>query len=112
MAGLWRKNEATREGKYPIVLRRDGSPLESRFIVLVLKDPATSSALRAYADEAERVGMDSQYVADMRELADDASRCASQSQLDDKKPDPDAPPHRQDNPGILAWARSIGCPGS
>ena len=58
MAGLWRNDPETPEGKYPIVLRRDGTPLESRFIVMALKDPCVPAALRAYATEAECLGLD------------------------------------------------------
>jgi len=112
MAGLWRYNEATKEGKYPIVLRRDGTPLTSRYMVLALKDPATAAALRAYADEAERIGMDPQYVQDARRLADEAVIEAQRVKDGAEKADPDAPPHRADDPAVLAWARSIGCPGS
>jgi len=108
MAGLWRKNPATPEGKYPVVLRRDGTPLTSRFIVVGLRDPAAPAALRAYADEAERLGFDPQYVKDMRELATDADNY----RVAVGPGDPDKPPHRKDDPNVLAWARSIGCPGS
>jgi hypothetical protein len=113
MAGLWRRNPKTPEGKYPIVLRRDGTPLESRYFVLVLKDPAASAALAAYADAAEKHGMDPEYVKDIRSLASDAEYEHERAMaVDLKKPDPDKPPHRQDNPIVLAWARSIKSPGS
>jgi hypothetical protein len=113
MPGLWRNNPETKEGKYPIVLRRDGTPLESRFIVLTLKDPATAKALEAYADAAEEWDMDADYVAAIRELAIDAlEECAKDQKLEKPTTDPDAPRHRKDDPAILAWARSIGCPGS
>jgi hypothetical protein len=114
MPGLWRKNPATPEGKYPVVLRRDGTPLESRYFVLVLKDPAAAEALLTYANEAEQLGMDPRYVEDIRLLAADAAHLAAiaATATDAKKPDPDAPPHRKDDPAVLAWARANGCPGS
>jgi hypothetical protein len=108
MAGLWRNDPATPEGKYPIALRRDGSAMDSRFIVLALKDPCVPAALYAYAGEAERLGMDPQYVRDFRHLAAEAQR---ERAKDPKPSDPDAPKHRIDDPVVLAWARSIGCPG-
>jgi len=112
MAGLWRRDRKTSEGKYPIVLRRDGTPLESRYFVIALKDPAAAEAFRAYAKRAEELGMDPRYVADMRWLADEAAREAAKTDTTVKPADPDAPPHRKDDPAILAWARSIDCPGS
>ena len=108
MSGLWRNNPATPEGKYPIVLRRDGTPLGSRYFVMALKDPATEQALRAYAAAAHRMGYDPEYVADVLALAEE---CPQQRKLNGTG-DPDAPPHRKDDPATLAWARSIGCPGS
>lgn len=108
MSGLWRNDPETPEGKYPIVLRRDGTPLESRFIVLALRDPCTPAALRAYAAKADILEMDIHYVGDIRKLAEEAER-----ELKKVGPgDPDAPRHRKDDPAVLAWARSIGSPGS
>ena len=110
MAKLWRDNPETPEGKYPIVLRRDGTPLESRYIVMVLKDPCTAAALNAYANKAQELGLGPEYVASMYNLAHDAEQAA----LEDagKTSDPDAPRHRKDNPTVLLWAQSLGCPGS
>lgn len=113
MPGIWRNNPHTSEGKYPIVLRRDGTPLSARYFVLVLKDPAAEAALIAYADAAEKAGMDPEYVKDVRALASDAGYEHARAVAEDaKKPDPDAPPHRKDDPATLAWARSLKCPGS
>lgn len=109
MAGLWRNNPETPEGKYPIVLRRDGTPLGSRFIVMCLKDPCVPAALRAYAGEANILRMDSDYVEDLLTLAEDA---VTERTRDSRPSNPDAPKHRTDDPAVLAWARSIGCPGS
>lgn len=105
--GLWRNYPTTGEGKYPIVLRRDGSVLTSRYLVITLRDPAAAAAFRVYADEAERRGFAPQYVADMRALAVEAEVEAAAS-----PGDPDQPPHRTDSPAILAWARSLRCPGA
>lgn len=106
---LWRNNPQTPEGKYPIVLRRDGTPLDSRYIVMVLKDPAVEEALHAYARRAHELGYDPTLVEDITALA---NQCETERLEAIKAADPDAPPHRKDNPIILAWAQSIGCPGS
>jgi len=107
MGGLWRNNKETPEGKYPIVLRRDGTPLEVRFLVMTLRDPCAPAAFRAYADHAEKIGLDSDYVRGMRQLANEAEKECKQVGAGD----PDAPRHRKDDPAVLAWARGIGCPG-
>ena len=107
MAGLWRNNPATPEGKYPIVLRRDGTPMEKRYLVLGFGDPCAPAAIYALAAQAELLGLDPQYVADLRALAEEAELY----RLKVGAGDPDAPPHRPDDPIVLAWARSIGMPG-
>lgn len=93
--GLWRKRGMG--GKY-LVQRRDGTVPEWPGFVIGAKDPAAPAALRAYANEAEKLGFDARYVADMRELADDfdAYRKAH------GEGDPTAPPHRKDDPAIIA----------
>lgn len=106
---LWRNNPSTPEGKYPIVLRRDGTPLESRYVVMVLKDPAVQDAFLAYARKAESLGYDEHLVKDFYDLADE---CIHEQEMATKPADPDAPPHRKDDPVVLAWSRSIGSPGS
>ena len=52
MAGLWRKNPETPEGKY-LVKRRDGTVPAWPFFVIAASDPAAPRTLRAYADAAE-----------------------------------------------------------
>jgi hypothetical protein len=97
MAGLWRNNPETREGKY-LVKRRDGTIPEWPYFVIGAKDPAAPATLRAYADAASRLGMDPRYVRDVRQLADtfafwlESRGCG----------DPDAPRHREDDPAIIA----------
>lgn len=108
MARLWRNDFATPEGKYPIVLRRDGKPVETPYLVMLMKDPCFDAAMAAYADEAERRGFDPEYVADIRDLVARAPELRAQT----TPGDPDAPPHRTEDPVLLAWARSLGCPGS
>lgn len=108
MAGIWRNDPATREGKYPIVLRRDGSPVTTPYMVLLMRDPCFAAAMTAYADEAERRGFDPQYVADIREMVATAPDVLAAL----GPGDPDAPRHRTDDPVTLAWARSISARGA
>lgn len=105
MSGLWVNQPETAEGKYPIVLRRDGSVLTTPYLVMTLRDPCAAVALRAYADEAHRRGLDPQYVIDMHDLARRSTEIAASD-----PGDPDAPRHRTDDPIILAWARLVHGP--
>lgn len=97
MGGLWRNGDVAPEGKF-LVQRRDGTSPEWPYFVIAASDPAAPAALRAYADAAEQHGMDAEYVADVRSLADQfvAWREAHSSG------EPDAPPHRVDDPAVVA----------
>lgn len=71
-------------------------------MVFGAKDPAAPAALLAYAHEAETLGFDPVYVADVRRMAGEfAAYCAMNG-----RGDPDAPPHRKDDPATLAKMRS------
>lgn len=105
---LWLNNTETPEGKYPILLRRDGTPVEHPFFAMLARDPAAPAALRAYADEAERLRYDPAMIADVRELAN----AYEAYRINHGNGDPDAPRHRKDDPAILAWARSIKARGA
>ena len=101
MAGLWYKNPETRGGKF-LVLRRDGSVPEWPYLVIGARDPAGPAALRAYADEADKLGFDPQMVADVRDLAsvfEDYRRHFGAG-------DPDAPRHRVDDPDVIEKMRN------
>ena len=105
MAGLWRNNPATKEGKY-LVMRRDGTVPEWPWFVLGGEDPAAVAALRAYADEAERLGFDAVYVKDIRDMA--AVWAAVQNDYgtsaeprNGRQP-PDGCRHRLDDPAVIA----------
>lgn len=92
MAGLWRYSKNTTEGKY-LVTRRDGTIPEWPNFVIGAKDPAAPTALSAYANEAEKMGYDPEFVADIRKLASEfAEYC-----INNGTGDPDAPPHRKDD---------------
>lgn len=97
MARLFRNTDGSREGKF-LVLRRDGSIPDWPYFVIGAADPAAPFALTAYADAAEDLDMDPQYVTDLRALADEfeAWRIAN------GEGDPDAPKHRTDDPEIIA----------
>jgi len=101
MSGLWRNDTDTPEGKYPIVLRRDGSVVTTPYFVLLERDPAFSDAIRAYAAKHTELGSDPQFVNDLIEWANDAD-----GSIRDYG-DPDAPRHRTDDPVVIAWARAV-----
>lgn len=92
MSGLWRNNPLTPEGKY-LVKRRDGSVVEFPTFVLGARDPAAPVALRAYADAAEALGFDPDYVDDVRALAESFEEYRDTHGAGD----PDAPRHRVDD---------------
>lgn len=102
MTGLWGKETATKEGKY-LVLRRDGTRPEWPYFVIAASDPAAPVALRAYADAAERLGLDPSYVRDVRQYADgfEAWRAVNGAG------DPDAPRHRVDDPETIRKMRGV-----
>ena len=91
---------AVKEGKF-LVVRRDGSiPLWPHF-VMGARDPAVPHALRAYADKATELGMETDYVASVRELAN----VFEKYRTDHGAGDPDAGPHRKDNESIVKAMR-------
>lgn len=100
MGRLWRNTDGAREGKF-LVLRRDGTVPEWPYFVIGGADPAAPAALRAYADAADAAGMDPEYVNDIRDLADEFK----QWRREHGAGDPDAAPHREDNPEIIAKMR-------
>lgn len=98
---IWAKTEEFSEGKF-LVVRRDGSVPHWPHFVLGARDPNAPHALRAYANMCELAGdVDPEYVASIRELADDfeAYRMAQGNG------DADAPPHRTDDPQVLRAMR-------
>ena len=100
MSGIWRNNPETREGKY-LVKRRDGTIPHWPWFVLGGLDPASPGALLAYAAEAERLGMDPIYVADVRALIGTFRDWQADMPPEDLG-DPDAPRHRKDDPATVA----------
>ena len=101
LAGLWRRNPETPEGKY-LVKRRDGTVVEWPSFVLGAKDPAAPAALLAYANVAEALGFNKEFVRDVRSLASDF---AAYRQLHGSG-DPDRGRHRRDDPATIAEMKS------
>jgi hypothetical protein len=100
---IWAKTEEFSEGKY-LVVRRDGTIPPWPHFVLGADDPNAPAALRAYADEGDKNGLDPEYTASLRELASDWEH----RDRTNSKADPDAPPHRVDNPSIIQLMRGNG----
>jgi hypothetical protein len=97
MGRLWKNTDTAPEGKY-LVKRRDGTIPEWPWFVLGGADPAAPAALRAYADRAERLRFDPDYVHDIRAMADEWD----DFRMEKGPGDPDAQPHRQDDPAVIA----------
>lgn len=96
MPGLWRNSDKAPEGKY-LVQRRDGTVPAWPYFVIAAADPAAPKALRAYAKECERIALDGDYIHDLRVLASEFE----QWRMAHGSGDPDAPPHRTDDPAII-----------
>ena len=97
---VWAKTSEFSEGKF-LVIRRDGSIPAWPHFVLGARDPAAPVALRAYAEHCLACGCDKDYVASIHELADDFERYRKR----EGNGDPDAPPHRKDDPEVLRAMR-------
>ena len=93
MAKLWNKF---------LVMRRDGSVPEWPYFVIGARDPAAPAALRSYAVEARGLGMDPEYADDLERLASEFEQWREAT----GSGDPDAPPHRQDDPEVIARWRA------
>ncbi len=97
---IWAKTKEFFEGKF-LVVRRDGTVPHWPHFVLGARDPAAPFALRAYANAAQGLGFDPEYVASLRELASDFEKYRGEH----GDGDPEAPPHRQDSPSVVAAMR-------
>lgn len=93
---IWAKTKEYSEGKF-LVVRRDGSVPRWPHFVLGARDPAVPAALRAYADEAAKLGFDADYVDSVRELANDFE--IYRMEVGDG--DPDSGPHRKDDSRVI-----------
>lgn len=80
-----------------LVQRRDGTVPEWPYLVLGARDPAAPHAIRELGRESARLGMDREYCDDLMALAS-AFETYRQEHGDG---DPDAGPHRQDDPKVV-----------
>lgn len=97
---IWAKTKEFFEGKF-LVVRRDGSVPHWPHFVIGARDPAAPAALLAYANQAAAWGYDPEFVQSVRDLAGDFEKYRA-NQGDG---DPDAPPHRVDDPQVIAAMR-------
>lgn len=95
MAPLWNKF---------LVVRRDGTIPQWPWLVMGARDPSTPTAILAMADWHEERGTDQAYVDDLRLLADEWDDYRSLN----GEGDPEAGPHRTDDPDIITQIRSGG----
>lgn len=87
-----------------LVTRRDGTVPEWPWLVIGARDPAAPAALRAYAAAARTLGMDPEYADDIDGLAADFEAY----RRDHGDGDPDAPPHREDDPAVVGQFGAAG----
>jgi hypothetical protein len=97
---IWAKTKEYFEGKF-LVVRRDGTVPHWPHFVLGARDPAAPAALRAYAIECLHQGLDLEYVASLRDLAEDFETYRAKQ----GSGDPDAPPHRIDDQDVIRAMR-------
>jgi hypothetical protein len=111
LTGLFRDNPSTPEGKY-LVKRRDGSVPPWPSFVLGGADPIAEVALRAYADEAERICVDKpeeaahlgitlQWIDALRRWVDKFREWREKHGAGD----PGRGPHRKDDPATVEEMR-------
>ena len=81
-----------------LVQRRDGTVPEWPWLVIAAADPVAPYALHAYAEEARRLGLDSEYCDQVDALADRFDEWRRSNHMGD----PDAPAHRPDDPNVVA----------
>lgn len=85
-----------------LVVRRDGTVPEWPYLVIGARDPAAPAALRAYAEEAERLGFDPELTSDIRGQAGDFERYRAEH----GDGDPDAGPHRPEDLAVTSRIRA------
>ncbi len=101
---IWAKTKEFYEGKF-LVVRRDGTVPHWPHFVLGARDPFAPIALRTYAMALRgEPGIDPEYADSIMELAGDFERYRAEQ----GDGDPDAPPHRKDNPNVISAMRGGG----
>ncbi len=99
---IWVKSDSHKEGKF-LVVRRDGSVPHWPHFVLGARDPAAPYAIRSYAAECHRLGLDKEYVESLYALARDFE----DYRFIHGDGDADAPPHRFDDGNVILAMRGI-----
>lgn len=90
-----------------LLVRRDNTVPDWPYFPLGAADPWAPAAIRAYADAVDADGeLDPEYVADLRRLADSFEEWRQTHTTGD----PDAPPHRIDDPAVVARIRAGSTP--
>jgi hypothetical protein len=97
---VWSKTKEFSEGKF-LVVRRDGTTPDWPHFVMGARDPAVPHALASYANQADDLGFEPEYVASVRVLSEDFVKYRSEH----GDGDPEAPPHRTDELMVLAMMR-------
>lgn len=95
---LWRN---VMDGCKFLVVRRDGTIPEWPHFVMGARDPWAPAAMRAYADAAEAGGADQDYVQSIRDEAGHFETYLAEH----GQGDPEAAPHRADDPSIVQVMR-------
>lgn len=104
---IWAKTDGdVKEGKY-LVVRRDGTIPEWPHFVMGGYDPCVPVALLAYAAAARKRGYDEAYCQSIEELAADFALLSATPRAVSVA-DPDAGPHRKDNPAVINMMRGNG----
>lgn len=98
---IWAKTKEFCEGKF-LVVRRDGSIPHWPHFVLGARDPAATAGLLAYAQKARELGYDPAYCDSVVELA---TKDFPAYLVQEGQGDPEAPPHRTDDPDVIAAMR-------
>lgn len=95
---LWRN---VMDGCKYLVVRRDGTVPEFPVFVMGARDPWAPIAMRAYANAAKDGGADPEYVASLWDEADKFDEYRQKHGAGD----PEAAPHRVDDPSIVQVMR-------
>lgn len=89
-----------------LVQRRDGSVPDWPYLVIGASDPAAPAAIRALAEASHQAGMFADYTEDLERLADSFEEWRA-THTDG---DPDAPPHRPDDPDVVSRIKAGSTP--